>query len=67
MPKREDILLLNDMIEHAENVFEFVKDTSYEAFIKDKIKLLAVVHCFEIIGEAAAMVSDEYKKNNPLV
>lgn len=67
MPKRDDILLLNDIIEHAENIFEFVKDTSYEAFINDKMKLLAVVQCFEIIGEAAGMISDKCKNNNPLV
>jgi uncharacterized protein with HEPN domain len=67
MLKREDRLLLNDMIEHAENVFQFVHNSSYEEFINDKMKVLAVVRCFEIIGEAAAMVSEETKLNNPLV
>jgi uncharacterized protein with HEPN domain len=67
MPKREDRLLLNDMIEHAGNVFQFVHNSSYGEFINDKMKVLAVVRCFEIIGEAAAMVSEETKLANPLV
>jgi uncharacterized protein with HEPN domain len=67
MLKREDRLLLNDMIEHTENIFQFVRDTSYNEFINDKMKVLAVVRCFEIIGEASAMVSDETKLANPLV
>jgi uncharacterized protein with HEPN domain len=46
MLKREDRLLLNDMIEHAENIFQFVHDTSYDEFINDKMKVLAIVRCF---------------------
>lgn len=67
MHKRDDKLLLNDMIEHAGNVFQFVQDSSYEEFINDKMKVLAVVRCFEIIGEAAAMISEETKLANTLV
>ena len=65
--KREDKLLLNDMIEHADNIFQFVQNTSYDELIKDKMKVLAVVRCFEIIGEAASMISEETKLTNLLV
>ena len=64
MPKRQDKLLINDMLEHIENIFEFVKSDSYEDFINNKMKLLAVVRCFEVMGEAAAMVSEETKLTN---
>ena len=64
MPKRQDKLLVNDMVEHIENIFEFVKSDSYEDFINNKMKLLAVVRCFEVMGEAAAMVSEETKLTN---
>ncbi len=67
MPKRQDKLLINDMIEHIENIFEFVKDNSYEDFINNKMKVLAVVRCFEVLGEAAAMVSEETKIANSLI
>ncbi len=67
MPKREDNLLIKDMVEHIENIFEFVKNDSYEDFVQNKMKLLAVVRCFEVIGEASAMVSNETKTANPLI
>jgi uncharacterized protein with HEPN domain len=31
------------------------------------MKVLAVVRCFEVIGEAAAMVSEETKLTNPSI
>jgi uncharacterized protein with HEPN domain len=67
MPKREDNLLIKDMVEHIENIFEFVKNDSYDDFVHNKMKLLAVVRCFEVIGEASAMVSSETKTANPSI
>lgn len=67
MLKREDQLLITDMLEHAENIFSFVHNQSYEEVVNDKMKLLAIVRCFEVIGEAAAMVSEETKVLYPLV
>lgn len=67
MLKREDQLLITDMLEHAENIFSFVQNQSYEDVVNDKMKLLAIVRCFEVIGEAAAMVSEETKVLYPLV
>ena len=67
MLKREDQLLINDMLENAENIFSFVQNQSYEDIVNDKMKLLAIVRCFEVIGEAAAMVSEETKVLYPLV
>ena len=68
MPKRrDDDLLVGDVIENAEAVFQFVKGCTYEEFIADKMKVYAVVRAFEIIGEASRYVSDELKANYPLV
>jgi uncharacterized protein with HEPN domain len=50
-------LLLQDIIENTEMIFQFVGTSSYEEFIKDKMKLYAVVRAFEIIGEASKMIS----------
>lgn len=55
MPKRDDDLLINDIIENAEAVFQFVNNDSYEDFIADKMKVYAVIRAFEIIGEAAKL------------
>lgn len=67
MRKREDLLLIDDMVEHAEFIFSFVQDHSYDEVINDKMKMLAVVRCFEVIGEAAAMISEETKITYPLI
>ena len=68
MPKRrDDDLLVGDIIENAEAIFQFVKDCSYEELINDKMKIYAVIRAFEIIGEASKYISDELKVKNPLV
>ncbi len=67
MPKRESRLLIEDIIENAESIFEFVGESSYKEFINDKMKVYAVVRAFEIIGEAAKLVDEKTKTDNPLV
>ena len=56
MPKREIKLLLEDIIENAEMIFQFVGRSTYEEFINDKMKVYAVVRAFEIIGEASKII-----------
>ena len=67
MPKRTDKLLLEDIIENAETIFQFVGDDSFDDFINDKMKLYAVIRAFEIIGEAVKMISTETVNTNPLI
>ena len=67
MPKREMKLLLQDIIENAEMIFQFVGASSYEDFINDKMKVYAVVRAFEIIGEASKIISPEIKAAHPLI
>src|ERR1035437_11008745 len=67
MPKRDDDLLINDIIENVEAVFQFVNNDSYEDFIADKMKVYAVIRAFEIIGKAAKLVSEEFKMKQPLI
>jgi uncharacterized protein with HEPN domain len=61
MPKRTDALLIADIVDNAEAVFQFVGHESYEAVIANREKLYAIVRAFEIIGEAAGLISDETK------
>jgi uncharacterized protein with HEPN domain len=53
--------LLDDIIENATSIFEFTFSKSYEEFIADKMRVLAVIRCFEVIGEASNLVSEETK------
>jgi uncharacterized protein with HEPN domain len=67
MPKREMKLLLQDIIENAEMIFQFVGTTSYNDFVDDKMKVYAVVRAFEIIGEASKIISPDIKSAYPLI
>lgn len=67
MPKRDDKLLLDDIIENAADILEFVRNKTYDQFIADKMRVLAVIRCFEVIGEASGLISDELKLKHPLI
>ena len=67
MPKRDMKLLLNDITENAESIFEFAGNTLYEDFIANKMKVYAVIRAFEIIGEASKMITEEMKDRYPLI
>ncbi len=67
MPKRDDDLLISDMIESCNKILEYIKDMNYENFIDDSKTLDAVIRNFEVLGEACKYVSNELKLNNPLL
>lgn len=65
MPKRIDEILLTDIINNIEIVITFTKDFSFSSFNDDIKTQYAADRCFEIIGEAARNLSDEFVINNP--
>ena len=67
MSKRSEILLLNDIIQGIENIFEYTENMSFEDFNNDNKTKDAVVRNFEIIGEAAKLISDDTRNKFPLV
>lgn len=67
MPKREVRLLIEDIIENAEAIFQFVGDFTFEEFVNEKKSVYAVVRAFEIIGEAAKLIPENIKSQTPLV
>jgi uncharacterized protein with HEPN domain len=64
MFERNPILLLDDIIEAATKIKEYIGSYSYEQFIKDSKTTDAVVRNFEIIGEAAKRLPEEFKSQN---
>jgi len=60
-------LLLQDIVENAEMIFQFVGTDSFDEFVNDKMKVYAVTRAFEIIGEAAKIISPEIKAAYPLI
>jgi len=65
MPKREDQLLLQDIAEAGNKIFSYTKGITYTDFIANPMMVDAVVRNFEVIGEAAKLVSEEMKFSHP--
>ncbi len=65
MSKRDDLLLLQDMLEAAQKIKKYTFGYSIEEFLEDDKTLDAVARNFEIIGEAANRIHEElrYKHN----
>lgn len=63
--RREDSIRLQHMLDEAYTVMGFVKDYSFEDLKEDNKTVHAVVRAIEVIGEAAAKISAEYKNTHP--
>ena len=56
---------LEHMLQAIVNIEEFLQDKSAEDFLLDKMLYFAVVKNMEIIGEAAYMLTSEFKTAHP--
>lgn len=65
MSKRDTILLLDDMLQSAQRIKKYTSNLDYEAFLSDDMTIDAVVRNFEIIGEAANRIDQDFRDNNP--
>lgn len=61
----EDLVRLLHMIEAADNAMDFVVGYTPAELAQDRKTLFAVIRCIEIIGEAAARVSDATRATAP--
>ena len=67
MSEREITLLLEDMIASIQYILDFTKGYSIEEYLADNKTKFAVERNFEIIGEAASRIPDDFKAANPKV
>jgi uncharacterized protein with HEPN domain len=65
MPHRKWELRIRDILAAIERIMEYTRDLDYENFRSDNKTVDAVVHNFEIIGEAAAHLPEEIVAGNP--
>ena len=65
MSKRHSKLLVSDILESACKIQDYTAGLNFEDFIKDSKTIDAVIRNFEIIGEAANRLSEEFKDKNP--
>jgi uncharacterized protein with HEPN domain len=58
---------IKHILEAIENILNFTKGCAYEEFMSDIMLRHAVFHNFVIIGEAANLLTKEYRNANPFV
>ena len=63
MSKRTPNLLIEDIIESGTKILEYTNNLSFHDFLNDNKTVDAVVRNFEIIGEAANLLPDDFKDN----
>ena len=61
MSKRSPELLIQDILESCHKILQYTEGMSFEEFIKDSKTNDAVIRNFEIIGEAANRLPEEFK------
>lgn len=64
MSKRDALLLLEDIIESGNKILNYTADLSFVQFIKDSKTADAVIRNFEIIGEAAKRLPEDFKEKH---
>lgn len=61
MSERSPDLLIEDILESAKKIQRYTAGMTFEQFTRDEKTVDAVARNFEIIGEAANRLPDEYK------
>ena len=61
MSKRKPSLLVEDIIDSAHKILDYTQNLSFYEFVKDGKTIDAVIRNFEIIGEAANRLPDDFK------
>ena len=64
---RDDAAYLLDMLLAARDALSFTDCMSYEEFVQDRRTQLSVLKSVEIVGEAAAHVSEDTKRVHPAI
>src|SRR5471030_2277146 len=67
MSERNSVVLLNDIVEAIQNIFEFTRVHSFEEYSSDIKTRHAVEHNFMIIGEAVARLPEDFKLKHNIV
>lgn len=63
--KPKDKTRLLHMLEAIDNLFEFTKEITFEEYKSNKILRFAVIKNLEIIGEAAYLLTKDFRESHP--
>ena len=67
MSKRTPSLLLEDILEASNKILDYTNGMSFQDFNNDNKSVDAVCRNFEIIGEAANMLPDEFREKHDTI
>ena len=67
MSKRDNDLLLMDMLDAAEKILKYTSNLDYDTFLENEMVIDAVARNFEIIGEAANRIGPDFKTTHPQI
>lgn len=65
--RKDNIIYLNQILERAERILKFTKGYTEEDFLSDDKTQSAVIREFEVIGEAAKKIPDEFRAQYPQI
>lgn len=65
--RRNYLLYLEDILESATKIQNYVGNLSFEDLLKDRMRVDAIVRNFEIIGEASSKIPREIRDKYPSV
>lgn len=65
MSKRDNDLLLEDILEAAQKIAKYCCGLEYADFLNDDKTIDAVIRNFEVIGEASNRIDPDFKLNHP--
>jgi uncharacterized protein with HEPN domain len=67
MPKRDDAVLLRDILDAISQIEVYLADVSFRSFCETPLLQDGVMHRLEIIGEASRNLSDAFLDQYPFI
>lgn len=67
MSNRKSSLLIQDILDSGNKILLYTQDQSYDEFINDDKTIDAVIRNFEIIGEAASRLPEEFRDHHSTI
>ncbi len=65
MKRRNHKLLVEDIVDAMDKIERYIKDLTYETFVKNDMAMDAVVRNLEIIGEASKNLPEDVRAKYP--
>jgi uncharacterized protein with HEPN domain len=67
MSRRDNDILIEDILDSSSKISKYTAGMTFENFTEDDKTVDAVIRNFEIIGEAANNLSDDFKDLHPQI